>query len=134
MYQSYEYIGFSDFNKIENKIDELTNLIKTVNPNIPKFVKNNWKMNDFVYIEKVDKIEKAIESLKEFFFKPDGWITSKVWIEDLENIKIKSFSYIDINRWLSNLSVIESSFTLNITIWDGITQMNWEQESVEEWK
>jgi len=134
MYQSYEYINFENFNDIESKLAKLNQKIKEVNENLPMYNKNVWKQNDFVYIEKVDSIEKEIEKLGNFYFKPDGWINAKTWVEDYNNIPLKSFSYIDINRWINNLQLLENNYTKQITLWDGISQISWNETTAYSWE
>ena len=50
----------------------------------------------------------------------------KVWLTGLETEQvIKSFSYVDINRWLIDLTLIENSLGDETTIWNVQSYIDW---------
>lgn len=103
MYTSTDYINYDNFNEIENKIFMLNSKIKEKNNTIPSYEKTIWNANDIVYIELVENIENGIENLKKHYIAPPNWISSRNWKEK------SNFSYVDINRWINNLNLIEKS-------------------------
>lgn len=101
MYYSTSYINYDVFNNIENRIEELTQIIKMYNNDISHYEKNIWKINDWIYLEKVINIENGIENLKKYYAMPKNWTITRDWKT------MSSFSYIDINRWIRNLDAME---------------------------
>lgn len=101
MYNSTDYIDYHVFNEIEDKIFMLNSMIKDKIDEISFYEKTTWSLNDVVYIELVEKIEEGIKALKNYYASPVKWIEPRVWK------KGNSFSYVDINRWISNLNAIE---------------------------
>ena len=91
-------------------------------------------LNELPYIQEINRIENAIENLGYYFYKPNGWLPTKEWIT-LDNLyPIKSFDYKDYNRWISNLQLIENALGESLTIWNGVSLMNWNEESQYEWE
>ena len=128
-YGSTDYINYNDFNNIEMNLENLTYSVAYFSPEIPTYDFNDsWKENDWVYLEKVKKIEIVIENLKKYFTRPENWIPSREWTP------MSSFSYIDMNRWLNNMNAITSILYNNYTIWNGKTYLNWEVNSIYEWE
>lgn len=134
MYNDTQYLNYNDLNNIEEKILELNNKLKEYNPSTPEFFSKQWQLNDFPYIQEIDRIEKGIENLGEYWYKPDNWQESKIWLTGNETSQvIKSFSYLDINRWINNLNLIEKVIGDNSTIWNIQSYINWDGSSNLEW-
>lgn len=135
MYNETMYLNYSDLNMIENRILTLTNRLKELNPSTPTFSPKTWVINEFPYIQEIDRIERGVNTLKEYWYQPDGWIDCKVWLDGTETEQvIKSFSFEDINRWIVDLDLIDTALDERITIWNGISYINWNEESDEEWR
>jgi hypothetical protein len=129
-----DYLNYNDLNLIENKIDTLTDWIRdTYIEDMPVYNKKTWVLNELPYIQEIDRIEHGIKSIGYNFYEPDGWITTKEWITSDNLYPIKSFDYRDYNRWLTNLNLIENAGEPLITIWNGISQLDWNTVSDDEW-
>ena len=135
MYNDTMYLSYTDLNMIENRILTLTNKLRQLNPSAPTFSPKEWHINDFPYIQEIDRIERGVNTLKEYWYEPDGWQECKIWLtgEETEQV-IKSFSFEDINRWIVNLNLMDTALDERITIWNGISYINWNEESDEEWR
>ena len=135
MYNETMYLNYNDLNTIENRITTLTNRLKQYNPSIPTFSSKEWFLNEFPYIQEIDRIEKGIDNLQKYWYEPDGWLESKVWLtgEETEQV-IKSFSFEDINRWINNMNIIESVIGDNTIIWNVQSYINWNEESDIDWR
>lgn len=135
MYNETMYLNYTDLNQIENRILTLTNRLKQYNPSTPTFPSKQWFVNDFPYIQEIDRIEKGIDNLQKYWYKPDGWEECKVWLtgEETEQV-IKSFSFEDINRWIIDLDLMEEVIGDESTIWNLQSYIYWNQESNEDWR
>ena len=135
MYNETMYLSYNDLNMIENRILTLTNKLKQLNPSTPTFSSKTWQINDFPYIQEIDRIERGINNLKEYWYQPDGWIECKVWLDGTETGQvIKSFSYIDINRWIVDLDLMEVALDEEVTLWNIQSYIYWNQESNVDWR
>ena len=134
MYAQEDYLNYDDLNRIEQRIYELTNelLDKT---DIPSFIPKTWFVNEFPYIQEVDRIEKAIDNLGYYYYKPQNWEITKIWIPkgNTQEIK-KGFSYQDINRWLFNMNLIDEIKDDNSTIWNGQSFVYWDSNDTLDWE
>lgn len=68
---------------------------------IPIYRKRTWQQNDFLIYTYLNHIEKGIENLGKYYFRPYGWQNKKNWDKGM------SFSYRDVNNWIANLNLIE---------------------------
>lgn len=134
MYNETMYLNYTDLNQIENRILTLTNRLKQYNPSTPTFSFKEWHVNDFPYIQEIDRIERGVNNLKEYWYEPEGWQECKVWLtgEETEQV-IKSFSFEDINRWIIDLDLAEEVIGDESTIWNVQSFVYWNQESNIEW-
>ena len=132
MYKEDDYLNFEDLNTIENRIGTLNSKLTNVT-NIPIFSKKNWQLNEFPYIQEIDRIENAINNLGKYYYYPKAFITPKKWLNTGK--EIKNFSYKDINRWIINLSLIEEIINDKSTIWNSlISYIEWNGNSETEWE
>ena len=135
MYNETMYLNYNDLNTIENRITTLTNRLKQYNPSTPTFSAKEWLLNEFPYIQEIDRIERGIDNLQKYWYKPDGWINCKIWLTGSETQQvIKSFSFQDINRWINNMDLIEPVIGDNTTIWNIQSFINWNEESNIDWR
>ena len=103
---------------------------------IPDYIKKEWVTNEIPYMQDIDRIEQGIKNLGDYFTKPIGWITPRVWFEtnSITNrndycVGSKGLSYKDINRWIHNLNLIEQQDMDDVTIWNtNKTQYYWNEE------
>lgn len=129
-YNENMYLNFYDLNPLENSIYDLTEEISD-KTSIPTYIKKEWKLNDFPWIEDIKRIEEGIENLGLYFYKPSGWIPTKKW---LINGNKSAFIYDDINRWINNINLIYEHKNEKFTIWNGIPYINWNEVSEFEWE
>jgi hypothetical protein len=135
MYNSEDYINYQNFNEIEGRIETLTNYINNNNiATIPSFNKKTWVLNEIPYVEEINRIETGIDNLGKCFFKPDGWIKTRQWnlfYNDSEGKNV--FDYKDINRWISNLNLIDENKNKEFIIWNGQSFIYWDEQYDEDW-
>lgn len=99
-YRSSNY-NYSDWNRIETKIDEIRDMIYAIDPSTPAItVKTDWDNTDFPFVEDLDGIKAKITLLTEYGFRPYNW-------QEWEFDKIY-FDYIEANKIESNLLGTES--------------------------
>ena len=110
---------------------------------IPDYTKHIWTDNEVLTMQKIDNIEQGIKNIGFYYDKPNGWVNEKEWlgknaIKSATNygVGVKTISYQDLNRWYNNLDLINFDDLSNMTIWnaiDDISQIEWNNESNEEW-
>ena len=130
-----DYLNYTDLNNIENKIEELTDYIQEhYVEDMPTFNKKTWALNELPFVQEIDRIETGVNNLGYYLYEPDGWVATKTWITSDNLYPIKSFDYRDYNRWLSDIGLIEDNIENPIiTLWNGISQIDWNVESNDEW-
>lgn len=119
-----------DFGKVLSKDNYFSKYIFIYdNENIiPEYHKNIWNINEIPYVQDMNNIEYGISILGDYLGKPVGWINERNWdlaqnyLSDtsVTNIGVipQGFSYIDINRWINNLNLIDSIDMDDITVWN----------------
>lgn len=125
-----QYLNYEDLNEIENNIYEVTEEFKQIT-SIPTFNKKIWVLNEFPWIEEIDRIEQGIENLGKYFYKPYGWIETRTWINEARKA---IFDYNDINRWINNINLIYEHKNDMLSIWNGVSYINWNETSEFEWE
>ena len=119
-----DYLNYNDLNEVEAKIKEYTDKVSSVT-SIPSFNQKTWNINELPFIQEIDRIEKGIYNLGEYYNRPKGWLTTKEWITSDNLYPIKSFDYRDWNRWLNNLNIFYTDIDLTDTIWNGASFLYW---------
>ena len=134
MYNETMYLNYTDLNIIENRLLDITNRLRQIVPSAPAFSPKQWTVNEFPYIQEIDRIEKGVKALGDYWYKPDGWEECKIWLTGSETSQvIKSFSFEDINRWIKDMDLIEGSLEDQVTIWNVQSFVYWDEESDIEW-
>lgn len=101
---------------------------------IPNYVKHIWSDNEFLSMQKIENIERGVDNIGKYYYKPTGWVNSRQWLVPL-GINMKNISYQDLNRWVDNLNIINFDDLENMTIWNSdITQLQWNMNSDIEWE
>ena len=101
MFSEDDIMTADDFNNIEQKIVEIRNRIVNLGYTIETYTPKTWTKNDFLIYHYLNNIEEGIYNLGKGYFRPFGWQTKKVWYRTM------GFSYRDVNRWITNLNLIE---------------------------
>lgn len=101
MYTQDDIMTYEDFNYIEEKIVTLRTTLVNIGYSIEIYTAKNWTENDFLIYTYLNNIENGINNLAEGYFRPYGWQNKKIWTKGM------AFSYIDVNRWIENLNLIE---------------------------
>lgn len=127
-----DYLNYNDLNLIEQKILEYTQEVSAITY-IPPYTAKTWQVNDLPFIQEIDRIEKGIYNLGYYYNRPKGWLPTKEWITSDNLYPIKSFDYRDYNRWVNNLSIFRTDITIDDTIWNGASFINWESPD-EDWR
>lgn len=101
---------------------------------IPNYVKHVWSDNEFLTMQKIENIERGVDNIGKYYYKPTGWFNSRQWLMGL-GINMKNISYQDLNRWVDDLNIINFDGLENMTIWNSdITQLQWNMNSDIEWE
>lgn len=95
-----DVLASGTINMIENKIYEVTNKIHDYNASIPSYTTKVWLKSDYLLYTYLNKIETGIENIGKYYYRPYGWQKTKTWTAK------QSFSYKDVNRWVTNLDLI----------------------------
>lgn len=134
MYRQEDYLKPEDLNNIEQRIEELTEDLQD-KTDIPSFIPKTWVINEFPYIQEIDRIEKGVDNLGYYYYKPQEWETTKIWIPEGNTQEIKKgFSYQDINRWIYNMDLINQIKDDNSTIWNGQSFVYWDSNDTLDWE
>ena len=101
-----EYFEYdTEFQYIEDLIDNLTTECQNINENLPNFSKKTWAINDFPYIQEVYRIEEAINNFNKFIVILPNYIYKK-WLVSPYAIDYKNFSWSDYKNWTNALDQI----------------------------
>lgn len=101
MFNEDSIMTYNDFNTIEQKIVTLRTQIVNLGFTVESYTAKNWLSKDFLLYTYLNNIEIGIENLGKGYFRPYGWQNKKTWTKGM------SFSYRDVNRWITNLNLIE---------------------------
>lgn len=108
---------------------------------IPNYVKHTWVDNEFLSMQKIDNIEQGIKNIGEYYYKPQGWLNSREWLKisnintDNKDMNIQNISYSDLNRWLTDLNLIDFDNLDKMTIWNStISEIDWNKQNDTEWE
>ena len=101
MFNEDSIMTYNDFNTIEQKIVTLRTQIVNLGITVESYTAKNWLSKDFLLYTYLNNIENGIQALAEGYYKPYGWRNKKTWDKGM------SFSYMDVNRWIDNLNLIE---------------------------
>lgn len=101
---------------------------------IPNYVKHVWSDNEFLTMQKIENIERGVDNIGKYYYKPTGWVNSRQWLMPL-GINMKNISYQDLNRWVDDLNITNFNDLDNITIWNSsVTQLQWNKDNNIEWE
>lgn len=101
MYNEDSIMTYEDFNNIEQRIVSLRSRIVNLGYNADTYTPKMWTNKDFLLYTYLNNIENGIKALGKGYFRPYGWQKPKIWTGGI------SFSYRDVNRWITNLNLIE---------------------------
>lgn len=131
MYTQDDIMTYEDFNNIESKIVELNNRLTTLGYTVNTYTPKTWVKKDFLMYTYLNNIEQGIQALANGFYKPYGWRETKTWEPR------QSFSYMDVNRWIIDLQLLQEAIETNpqITVWNGQSFENWNSYDTQlEWE
>ena len=126
-----------------NTTDGLNEYIKIYDDEniIPNYIKHTWVDDEPLSMQKIDNIERGIKNIGDYYYKPQGWLKNKEWLETSDfneiypNINNKFISYQDLNRWVNNLSLIDFDDLYNICLWNtDISNLQWNRYTNTEWE
>ena len=150
-YPYLNYVRFKlpyDFGTVTsiNNSDYFYNYIKIYdNENIiPNHNKHTWVDNEVLSMQKIDNIENSIKNIGEYYYKPTRFINTREWLGTPELLgnrssyygtNIQNISYIDLNRWMTNLNLINFNNLDKLTIWNTkLSQIYWNEDNDVEWE
>ena len=128
-----DYLNYDNLNELISKEIELINLMPISLSNYDLDLPT-YELNDFVYLEDIDKIEKNIMQLGYDFYQPPGYIKNRIWREIGETDVYKSFSYEDINRMITDMNILYEHRQDTPTIYNLYSNENWDGETTLEWE
>lgn len=98
---STDYYNYSDFNRVENNINEVRNYLNSIQYPIPSIpVVTNRTNTSIDYVSSINRIENNIKTLCTNFVYPPGFIAVKTWSNLL------GFSHSDANRLEVNINAL----------------------------
>ena len=108
---------------------------------IPDYEPYIWEDDEFLSMQKIDNIEQGIKNIGDYYYKPTGWINVREWLKTstidnmYDDMNMQNISYMDLNRWMSNLNLINFDNLNELTIWNStISEINWNEENDTEWE
>ncbi len=109
---------------------------------IPDYEKHTWAENEVLSMQKIDNIENGIKNIGYYYYQPKGWLSNREWLGvgqlgkgDNNGMNVKNISYQDLNRWVTDLNLINFDNLNDITIWNtNISQINWNENNDVEWE
>lgn len=137
-YHLSDYLNYGDMNELIDKVKDLLEVFedKVDLSDTTKYDTTmvEYQLNDFPYVEDIDKIERNIMNLGYDFMQPPEYIQNKVWKDRQENV-YKSLSYIDLNRMITDMNLLyeyrnDTSTKYNLEsneYWDGESTLIWEE-------
>lgn len=96
-WENTDFINYDDFNRIERKMEELTNYLNYYQFKSPviNFITNR-DIKSIDYLSSINRIENNLEQIKNNFVTPLDWQQKKLWSVGM------SFTYEDANRLEEN--------------------------------
>lgn len=110
MFNEDSIMTYENFNSVESKISELNSTLTTLGYTVDTYTPKTWVKKDFLIYTYLNNIENGIQALAEGYYKPYGWREKKTWDKGM------SFSYMDVNRWIDNLNLIENEINKHTKI------------------
>lgn len=101
MFTEDSIMTYEDFNTIEQRINTLRSRIISYGYSVNEYTPKTWAKKDFLLYTYLNNVEEGIKALGKGYFRPYGWQNTKIWDKGM------SFSYRDVNRWITNLNLIE---------------------------
>jgi len=101
-YFESDIVNYVDFNGVEDYIYETYELMNLQTGTSLSYTRQNWLRTSMLLATWLNNIENAIQNLANNYFKPMGWSEKKTW----STTKPETFSYGDINRWITNLNLL----------------------------
>ena len=108
---------------------------------IPNYEKHVWQDNEILSMQKIDNIEKGIKNIGYYYYKPNGWLTNREWLPITSteyyntHTNIQNISYQDLNRWLTDLSLISFDNLDKMTIWNSnVSEIDWNKQNDTDWE
>ena len=97
-----------------------------------------YSLDDFLFLEDIDKIEKNVMQIGYDFFQPSGYIQNKIWIKNAtilgyENTS-NNFGAEDLNRIITDMNILYEHKDDTPTIYNLFANENWDEESLLEWE
>lgn len=94
----FDYLNFSDLNRIENNLYEIRQLLVTKGYTVPAmtFVTNRT-LSTADYVYNINNIENNLNGLKTVAGTPSNWQTGKTWTYQTP------LTASDVSRWESNI-------------------------------
>ena len=101
MFTQDDIMTYEDFNTIEQRIATTTTNLINLGYSLTSYTPKTWVKKDFLLNTYLNNIESGIRKIGQAYFKPYGWQKTRQWLGGF------SFSYKDVNRWITDLDLID---------------------------
>ena len=117
---------------------------------MPDYEKHTWLDNEALTMQKIDRLEKGIDNIGKYYYKPNGWTEIKNWLitmkltdirtswfkdEYEKGVNFQNISFRDLNRWVNNLNLINFDDLDKMTIWNAtVSEIDWNKQNETEWE
>lgn len=105
MYTSDDILTYQELNSIEQRIKTLRTRIVNLGYSVTAYTPKTWVKKDFLLYTYLQNIENGIKYLGKGYYRPSGWQETKTWDKGM------SFNYRDVNRWITDLDLIEQALS-----------------------
>ena len=109
---------------------------------IPDYVKNQYSINEVPTMRQIDNIENGIKNIGYYYYKPIGFVGTREWLGTAKlgknnpyGTNMQNISYMDFNRWLTDLQAINFNELDILTLWNTyISEIDWNKQNDTEWE
>ena len=108
---------------------------------IPNYEKSTWYDDEILTMQKIENLEHGIKNIGYYYYKPKNWINNIDWLKtstvnDINyNLNTKNISYQDLNRWLTDLNLINFDNLDKMTIWNSnVSEIDWNKQNDTDWE
>ena len=109
---------------------------------IPDYVKHVYHDNDVITMRQIDNLENGIKNIGYYYYKPIEFVGNREWLKTAElgknndyNLTMQNISYLDLNRWIIDLSSVNFDNLEQMTFWNSeVSEIDWEWNNETEWE
>jgi hypothetical protein len=133
-YREQDYLNYEELNMLVDEVTELLEIYKVKVDDLQQEKMNKFELNGYPYVQWISALENNIKEIADKYYKPDGYIENRDWQTKENAMVYQSFSYIDINRMITDVLLLYKIKDSKDTIWNGQSFIEWEKTSDIEWE